>query len=106
MPNADDITARLDALAAEVLATKRHIDKRMEELGAKLRSAEVDTASVLDADMAAQYLRRKVSTVRRLACMGRIPHYRVGRRIYCRREELDAWISNGGRMPEEPQPAA
>lgn len=40
----------------------------------------------------AAYLNCSVSTVRRLAADGKIPHYRLGKIVRFRRSEVDAWL--------------
>lgn len=47
---------------------------------------------LMTAGEVADYLSCSVSTVRRLAAAGRVPHYRLGRIVRFRRAEVDAWL--------------
>ena len=40
----------------------------------------------------ATYLNCSASTVRRLAAAGDLPHYRLGRLVRFRRNEIEAWL--------------
>ena len=40
----------------------------------------------------ATYLSCSASTVRRMAASGEMPHYRLGRLVRFRREEVDSWL--------------
>lgn len=59
----------------------------------------------------ARYLNCSASTVRRMAACGDIPHYRLGKLVRFRRNEIDAWLAQvhrgravtpGGRVPADP----
>ena len=58
----------------------------------------------MNARDAAAYLRCSVSTVRRLAHSGELPHYRLGRMVRFRRSEIDGWLALHleGDLPPEP----
>lgn len=47
---------------------------------------------LVTASEVAEYLHCSVSTVRRLAAKGKIPHYRLGKIVRFRRSEVDAWL--------------
>ena len=48
---------------------------------------------LLTADEIAEYLCCSVSTVRRFAARGEIPHYRLGKLLRFRRSEVEAWLA-------------
>ena len=52
----------------------------------------------------AAYLSCSISTVRRLAADGKIPHYRLGKIVRFRRSEVDAWLAyyREGELPAPP----
>jgi excisionase family DNA binding protein len=50
----------------------------------------------LDAPEAAEYLRCKLSRVRKLTATGELPAHHDGRRVLYRRDELDAFVLAGG----------
>ena len=49
----------------------------------------------------AAYLRCSISTVRRYASRGEIPHYRLGKLVRFRRSEIESWLalSHEGKVP-------
>lgn len=50
---------------------------------------------VFDIKEATSYLKLSKATLYRMTMDREIPHYKIGRRLYFRREELDAWINKG-----------
>jgi len=50
---------------------------------------------VFDMKEAMSYLKLSKGTMYRLTMDREIPHYKVGRRLYFRKEELDGWINRG-----------
>lgn len=73
-------------------ALDRLADKLAQRLGR-------DTGSPwLDAQGAAEHIGCSVSRVRKLTMTGELPVHRDGRRTLYRREELDAYIANGGAV--------
>jgi excisionase family DNA binding protein len=76
--------AELDALA-DVLA-----DRVRARLGA--------TSPWLKAPEAAAYLACPESRIRKLTMTGELPAHRDGRRVLYRREDLDAFVRNGGAL--------
>jgi excisionase family DNA binding protein len=74
-------------------------DEFLDELA--LRSASLRDGSqmpqpYMTAAQAAEYLACPLCRVRALTSARRIPFHRDGRRVLFRREELDAWIHQGG----------
>lgn len=51
----------------------------------------------------AAYLRCSISTVRRFASRGQMPHYRLGKLVRFRRGEIDNWLAlhHEGEVPSE-----
>ena len=54
----------------------------------------------VDADDVAEYLGVTASWIYDLAKAGKIPHYRIGRRIKFRLEEIDRWMAGRHQGPE------
>lgn len=52
----------------------------------------------LGADDAAEYLRCKLSRVRKLTMTGDLPHEHDGRRVLYHRDQLDEFIRRGGAI--------
>lgn len=50
-----------------------------------------------------RYLRCSVTTIRRLAGRGEMPHFRVGKLMRFRRSEVDAWLNlhHEGELPAD-----
>ncbi len=50
-----------------------------------------------------RYLRCSVTTIRRLASKGEIPHFRLGKLMRFRRSEVDAWLNlhHEGELPPD-----
>ena len=50
-----------------------------------------------------RYLRCSVTTVRRLVAKGQIPHFRLGKLVRFRRNEIDAWLNmhHEGDLPPD-----
>lgn len=63
---------------------------------------------LFDIPGAVEYLRAigagsaTVTFVRRLVCTGQVPHLRIGKRFYLRRESLDSWIESHDRRGRRP----
>jgi excisionase family DNA binding protein len=51
----------------------------------------------------AEYVSCSVSTVRRLAARGAIPHYRLGKMVRFRRSDVEGWLAlhREGALPDE-----
>ena len=89
----------MNALAAALLAELD--DQALEQLAERLRPflrAEPDSerSPWLDVAGAAEYLKCPKSRLYALVSAGRVPHAKDGSRLLFRRDELDAWIRNGG----------
>ncbi len=56
---------------------------------------------VIDISSAAKYLSLSKSTIYQLISKRRIPHYKQGKRVYFRKDELDKWITNGRVKTQE-----
>jgi len=50
---------------------------------------------VFDVAGAMDYLKLSKPTIYKLTMERQIPHYKLGKRLYFRKEELDAWINKG-----------
>ncbi len=50
---------------------------------------------VLDVKQAAGYLKLKVATLYEKTCKRRIPHFKKGKKLYFRMQELDSWLKEG-----------
>lgn len=50
----------------------------------------------MTADDAADYIAAPLTRVRKLTMTGELPHYKDGRRVLYRRDELDQFIRHGG----------
>jgi excisionase family DNA binding protein len=61
-------------------------------------SAHVSRSPWLNAPEAADYLRCKLSRVRKLTMTGELPVERDGRRVLYHRDRLDEYIRNGGAI--------
>ena len=58
---------------------------------------------LMKAKEVSRYLRCSVTTVRRLVAKGQIPHFRLGKLVRFRRNEIDAWLimhHEGERPPD------
>ena len=55
------------------------------------------------ANEVADYLNCSVSTVRRLVMKGRIPHFRLGKLVRFRRNDIDTWLTyqREGELPAD-----
>jgi excisionase family DNA binding protein len=47
----------------------------------------------LNADEAAEFISMSKSTIYKYTHEGRIPHYKKGKRLYFKMEELDEWLT-------------
>jgi excisionase family DNA binding protein len=73
------------------------IAERAAELVAERLAAEAAPSPWLDVAGAAEYIGgAPTSRVYALVSAGRIPHHRDGSRLLFHRDELDAWIRDGG----------
>ncbi|MGZ6285269.1 MAG: helix-turn-helix domain-containing protein [Ktedonobacterales bacterium] len=52
----------------------------------------------LSADEAAEYLRAPISRIRKLTMTGELPHEKDGRRVLYHKDDLDAFILDGGAV--------
>lgn len=50
---------------------------------------------VFDVDGAMNYLKLSKPTIYKLTMERQIPHYKLGKRLYFRKEGLDEWINKG-----------
>ena len=81
----EEITAKLDALAVDVRALKsRTNDKPQRDRRAMLREA-------------AKYVGLAERTVYKNCHFRKMPHSKVGGRLYFDLDQLDKWIENGRR---------
>jgi len=55
----------------------------------------VDTSSVLDLVEASKYMKLSKQTLYGMTSKHILPHYKQGRHLYFRKDELDQWINNG-----------
>ena len=86
----EEITARLDAMAVDVRALKaRTNEKPADEIGGL--------------ELAVEITRLARRTIYKLTHTRRIPHRRVGGRLYFRRTELEAWLDAGRRKTAKEQ---
>jgi len=85
------------ALIAEL--DERTLDELAEQLAPRLLSlldAAVQSTGWLDVEQAAAHLVCPKSRLYALVSARRIPFHKDGSRTLFRREELDAWVRNGG----------
>jgi excisionase family DNA binding protein len=77
----------------------RLLRERVEELAVPKVGGppDADESKVMNVDAAATYLGVSPSLVRRLVAERRIVHYKVGRQVMFRREEIDQFIDQGKR---------
>ena len=63
---------------------------------------------LMTAGEVASYLRCSISTVRRLTRRGELPHYRLGKIVRFRRDEIDAWLAgrHEGAVPSAIRPSS
>jgi excisionase family DNA binding protein len=61
----------------------------------ELRFEKPINTEVFDIKEAMLYLKLSKGTMYGMTMKREIPHYKVGKRIYFRKEELDAWINKG-----------
>ena len=54
--------------------------------------------NILTVEMVAEHLHLSVPTVYGLVHSRAIPNYKVGKRLYFKKEEIDKWIAGGRRM--------
>ncbi|MEQ1857490.1 MAG: type IV secretory system conjugative DNA transfer family protein [Longimicrobiales bacterium] len=60
--------------------------------------SDADDALLLDAEQAAAYLHRAPQTLAKLRCVGGgPPYYKVGRNVFYKRPDLDAWLDGRRR---------
>ena len=50
---------------------------------------------VLDVRQAAQYLKLKVATLYEKTCKRLIPHFKKGKKLYFKTDELNSWLKEG-----------
>jgi excisionase family DNA binding protein len=82
------------------VAELRFTDTELEQLADQLTgrvAARIGSGSPwLTAAAAARYLACPESRIRKLTMTGELPCHRDGRRVLYRRDELDAYVRNGG----------
>jgi excisionase family DNA binding protein len=61
----------------------------------ELRFEQPVNEEVFDMKEALSYLKLSKGTMYRMTMDRLVPHYKVGKRLYFRKEELDAWIGKG-----------
>lgn len=67
----------------------------------ELRFEKPVNSEVFDIKEAMSYLKLGKGTMYGMTMKREIPHYKVGRRLYFRKEELDAWINRGKVKTQE-----
>jgi excisionase family DNA binding protein len=72
------------------------LDVIAERVADLLAQRAAEPSPWMTAEQAATYLAAPVSRIRKLTMTGELPHAKDGRRVLYRREELDAFIRNGG----------
>jgi len=71
------------------------ITRAMNKYINELRFDEPINNNVLGIKEVAEYLKISKSTVYKFTMEHQIPHYKVGRKAYFRKEEIDQWINKG-----------
>lgn len=61
----------------------------------ELKFEKPENEEVFDMKEAMEYLKLKKGTMYRMTMDREIPHCKVGRRLFFRKEELDSWINKG-----------
>ncbi|HCY75959.1 MAG TPA: hypothetical protein DHV28_08550 [Ignavibacteriales bacterium] len=61
----------------------------------ELRFDKPNESDVLGVDEASKYLKLSKPTIYKLTMDREIPHYKLGKRLYFRKEEIDQWINRG-----------
>ena len=86
-------------MTAELALTIALSDEQLEQLAALFAprvAAPSPTSPWLNVPEAAEYLRSPKSRIYALASVREIPVHRDGSRLLFHRDELDAWIRDGG----------
>lgn len=86
------MTTLLDALLDELAADPAALERLRGLVGASA------TTPWLSAAQAAEHLACPISRVRKLTMTGELPVTRDGRRTLYRRDDLDAYLRNGGAV--------
>ena len=86
------------ALVQELAENPVALDQLADQLAERVAARVGARSPWLSADEAASYLSCPLSRVRRLTMTGDLPVHRDGRRVLYRREELDAFIHDGGAV--------
>jgi excisionase family DNA binding protein len=82
----------------ELNFTEAELDQLADVLADRVAARAGARSPWLCASEAAEYLACPLSRVRRLTMTGDLPVHRDGRRVLYRREELDAFIRDGGAV--------
>jgi excisionase family DNA binding protein len=61
----------------------------------ELRFEKPTITEVFDIKEATSYLKISKATIYKMTMKQEIPHYKVGKRLYFRKEDLDSWINKG-----------
>ena len=69
------------------------IESKLERLIEKLENPQSTSPTWLSSKQLAEYLGISVSTVTKLRG-GKLPYYKLGGRIYFKKQEVDEWIEN------------
>ena len=62
---------------------------------------KVEGTAPMDAQDVATYLKTNRNDVYVMARQGKIPNHRKGRKLYFFKEEVDAWVRQGGRRTKK-----
>ena len=73
--------------------TLQEILKEIKEFPSKSLS------DILDIQQAAEFLKKKITTLYEMTSKKTIPHFKKGNKLYFKREELEQWLSEGKVKP-------
>jgi len=63
----------------------------------KNKQRELNMDKWLTLEQIAQYLQMSTSSIYKMAQVGKIPAYKVGRQWRFKKEEIDKWVSKGNQ---------
>jgi excisionase family DNA binding protein len=86
------------AVVAEIELTERELDRLADRVAERVAARAGQSSPWLTASDAAVYLACPQSRIRKLTMTGELPCHRDGRRVLYRREELDAFVYDGGAV--------
>jgi excisionase family DNA binding protein len=84
-----------------IIEKLNNIETLLESLSQRQPLQEVGNSEILNLEETSKYTSMARATLYKMTSTREIPHFKRGKRLYFRKSELDAWITNNRVMTKE-----